>query len=322
MIATNPCTSIIALSKDFQNSEKPEQSLADRWIDAFCPFDAARPQSIAFKSGTIDCPNDSLGVFVSSSIENRLKEGDFPGAYWLQEANTSRLSDSEIERLNAVWRSQPSSKPSRWTQIENEPSAAKLVFENNKTLRVTTDSVRVFDLENSPISLTESSQEAPTHQVLSLSRNCKGYEAQIVIDGVSKRVSLYSEPQRPPCSKDASDLAILGWAPQGLIIARKDRLGVVTIAKSTGEVSDVQWLDDPSLLPLPIDGAQISSDGETRLIPVRGGIILHRVTGGRSNWINTDSIDKSGAEIRAAALSPDASRIALQIGESIGVLQL
>jgi hypothetical protein len=158
---------------------------------------------------------------------------------------------------------------------------------------------------------------------------CMGREAEVgpIRGKQTHRVPIERTEGSTPCKtaidRPASvfDWAVLGWAPQGLVVASGDLLRVVPLnafAKPAGNPIDLRT---GSPLPAPIRGARITTDGSRYVIPHPEGIVVRDWRGGGSGlWLRPADWNSVPGELRSIAISPDGRHVAVQKGTEIRLL--
>lgn len=276
---------------------------------------------------------------VSVAITAAIRRGNFVRALELQrwwESTAIQPTPEERELVQAAWRKAKATATATWRSLGREGSPASLYFRDADTLVVDGRAPRAIQLSSgSETRLSEAEITPPIRDpggrfaVRSVRITCAGFEAEVGPVGGKQthRVPIErrsdNAPCRTPIDRTASlfDWAVLGWAPQGLVVASGDLLKVVPLnafAKPAGAPVD---LHTGSPLPAPVRGARITADGSRYVIPHPEGIVLREWHGGGTGlWLRPPDWNAVPGELRSIAISPDGRSVAVQKGSEIRLL--
>ncbi len=285
----------------------------------------------------LSSPATALAVGVGAAAA--IGRGDIIRALELSrcwEQPSTRPTAADRALVDAAWAAANAKSKAEWKKVDAEASPVQLRFENAETLWVGGSPARTIELASGvrrtvPSSLPASPIVDPEgrFQVIGVRVTCAGFEAEIspVRGRQSHRVLIERRPQASPCKtpidRPSSPLewGVLGWAPQGLVVARDDRLRIVplnSLAKPAGAPFD---LKSGAPLPAPIRGARITPDGERYVLPQTQGVLVRDTRGqGRAVWLRPPDWDQVPGAVGSTAISPDGKQVALQKGNEIRVL--
>ncbi len=156
--------------------------------------------------------------------------------------------------------------------------------------------------------------------VASVGRNCEGYALSIVrteqIVGATVIGAEVSHPlieRAPPLAtcpaitpaarQDDGDFVVLGWAPQGVVVARREALFVVPLTVDGAPAGESTRLPPGTLPPAPLRPGAISGDGSLYAFMTPAGVVL-RHSDGRIDLTQLEG------DVTDLAVAPDGSSIA------------
>jgi hypothetical protein len=115
----------------------------------------------------------------------------------------------------------------------------------------------------------------------------------------------------------------LGWAPQGLVVARADELWVVPLSGDARPAGAPFQVARGALPPAPVNGPAIQRDGARYVTALEAGVVLHQLTPEPSVTLLRPSgwSDIAGAVVvRGVALAPSANAVVVQRGAAVYLL--
>ena len=285
--------------------------------------------------GASSAASRAVAVEVISSI----RRGAFVEALELQRwwsAGAMHPTQEERAAVQEAWQRAKASASASWELVHGQSATAALYFADEDQLAIGGATPKLISLSTGEkksllSSDTDAAAQSPNGRfaVNGVRVTCVGFEAEVgpVRSKRTHRVVIErrtgTTPCRTPVDRPASvfEWSVLGWAPQGLLAARGDRLRVVPVdelGKSAGRPIDLRA---GSPLPAPVRGAGITPDGSRYVIPHSEGIVVRDwQRGGSGLWLRPLDWDQVPGELRAVAISPSGRRIALQKGNEIRLL--
>jgi len=253
---------------------------------------------------------------------------------WERPSTSPTPADRKL--LDGMLLRSDSTNAAEWQLLDREASAVPIHFEDADTLIIggrKPRSIRLSTLERSSLAASELKPAIvdPTGRftVSGVRATCAGFEAEVTPVG-SKRThripidrSRAGTPCKSPVDRPASVLewVVLGWAPQGLVVASADRLRIVPIGPAGKPAGSPVDLEAGSPLPAPIRGPGITPDGARYAIPHAEGIVVRDwKTGATGLWLRPKDWDGVPGPVRSIAISPDGQRIAVQKGTEIRLM--
>ena len=123
--------------------------------------------------------------------------------------------------------------------------------------------------------------------------------------------------ERPPAG--VSKWHVLGWAPQGLVVATPHHRRVIPLTEHAQPAGYSRALAANTPPPAPLHGARITSSGEIWIHETALGVL--RVQGDQASlWRDTEWSNEVHPPL-AAALSPNGERIAVLRGAKVWLLE-
>ncbi|MCA9574568.1 MAG: hypothetical protein H6726_02030 [Sandaracinaceae bacterium] len=173
-------------------------------------------------------------------------------------------------------------------------------------------------------------------RVQRLGRGCASYVVELAaLDPIlhgPPRVAPLGPLDAPRCSADTpptleapddGGFTALGWAPQGLLLARGAALWVVPLTDEARPAGDPFSLDADTLPPAPVNGPGISRDGTRYVTALPMGLVLHTLGPDASvtllrptGWGDLPS----DAPVRGLAMSPSGRAAVVQRGGAVYLL--
>jgi hypothetical protein len=324
-----------SLDSDLSGAKKRALAVVDAFV-ALCRESGAARIGLSGTHG-LQCQQSPAATrAVSVAVAAAIRRGRFVRALELQrwwERTASQPTQEERELVQAAWRKAKAKTTATWRTVDSEGSSAHLYFRDVDTLVVDGRSPRAIDLNTgSKTRLSEADIVPPArdpegrYAVRAVRATCIGFEAELgpVRSKQTHRVPIDRRAGNVPCKtpidRPASvfEWAVLGWAPQGLVVASGDLLRVIPLnafAKPAGRPID---LNAGSPLPAPIRGARITADGSRYVIPHAEGIVVRDWRGGGAGlWLRPADWNAVPGELRSIAISPDGKRVAVQKGSEI-----
>lgn len=254
---------------------------------------------------------------------------------WWDEVATQPTPE-ERTLVQTAWRKAKPKTTVTWRAIDNEGGPVSLYFRDDDTLVIDGRVPRLIQLSSgSKTRISEADRVPPIrdpddrYEVRAVRATCVGFEAEVgpIHGKQTHRVLIARRSSKLPCKTpldrpaSAFEWAVLGWAPQGLLVASGNLLKVVplnALAKPAGRPID---LSTSSPLPAPVRGARITPDGSRYVIPHHEGIVVrdwHQ--GGAALWLRPADWNAVPGELRSIAISPNGRRVAIQKGKEIRLL--
>lgn len=212
------------------------------------------------------------------------------------------------------------------------PRLSSLAFDDETHLLVRTGEPRVIDLATSIAVPAPDRGERrlldPSHalELVAIERRCEGTviviapESGIVNPITGDRRTALVEPRAAPTGapcpdltdvlrRDAHGFFALGWAPQGVLVARGSELVVVPLDVGGHPAGAVETLTPESLAPAPIEAGHATRDVSAFARSTPHGILLVTRSPAAAVLIRPEGYEHEGASIDVA-VSPSARRIA------------
>jgi hypothetical protein len=324
-----------SLDSDLPRAKKRALAVVDAFV-ALCRESGAARIGLSGTHGLQCQQSPATARAVSVAMTAAIRRGSFVRALELQrwwDGTATQPTPEERELVQAAWRKAKASTTATWRTIGREGSPASLYFRDADTLVVDGRAPRAIQLSTGFESrLSEAEVMPPVRDpdgrfaVRSVRVTCVGFEAEVgpIRGKQTHRVPIERRSGNAPCKtpidRPASvfEWAVLGWAPQGLVVASGDLLRVVPLnafAKPAGSPID---LGTGSPLPAPIRGARITADGSRYVIPHPEGIVVRDWRGGGAGlWLRPVDWSAVPGELRSIAISPDGRSVAVQKGSEI-----
>jgi hypothetical protein len=238
----------------------------------------------------------------------------------------------------------PAHTAPRWTALR----LPALAFLDENRILLRGEAPRVFDLATGREQPAEPDaaelrvvDPSGTYAVAGVERRCVGYVLRIVraasfvagqVLGATHGQPLLAAREPPagaPCPdltpslrRDDGGFRVLGWAPQGVVVARESELLVVPLDLSAQPAGDPEVLAPGTLPPAPLPPGAVTPNGRHR-VEVRGlGVLVHRVTPSPEpvllwpeGWAAREG------EVSDAAIAPSGRRVAVLRGGRVLVLE-
>jgi len=327
-----------SLDSDLPRAKKRALAVINAFV-ALCRESGAARIGLSGTHGLQCQQSPATARAVSVATTAAIRRGSFIRALELQrgwEGTATQPTPEERELVQAAWRKAKASTTATWRTIGREGSPASLYFRDADTLIVDGRAPRAIQLSTGSESrLSEADVMPPVRDpggrfaVRAVRVTCAGFEAEVgpIRGKQTHRVPIERRSGNAPCKtpidRPASvfEWAVLGWAPQGLVVASGDLLRVVPLnafAKPAGSPIDLRT---GSPLPAPIRGARITADGSRYVIPHPEGIVVRDWRGGGAGlWLRPADWNAVPGELRSIAISPDGRSVAVQKGNEIRLL--
>jgi hypothetical protein len=243
----------------------------------------------------------------------------------------------EQAAVQAAWQGARASGSATWRKLTTQSATARLYFKDDAHLVVTggfaPKTIAIDTGIETPLSPADAMPPARSPNgrfvVRDVRVTCLGFEAEIgpVLGKNRQRVPIERRPKTVPCrtpiDRPATEFewSVLGWAPQGLVVASGDQLRVVPVDERGKPAGNPVDLRAGSPLPAPVRGSGITPDGTRYVIPHPEGVVVRDwQRGGSGLWLRPSNWAEVPGSLRALAISPSGKRIALQKGNEIRVL--
>lgn len=317
--AGEPATSVRAAMSE---SRELGASLAR----ALCRGDAASLR-VGPGSWGLDCPEELLGAARVAETDAWLRAGRLEEALLAIDAGAVASAEAldaaaapgiTATRLPFAYRGEPSLDVAHVALafVASSEAPPALRVEGASIDRVARDgSATPGDALPAPI---RSSDDPPWVLTRVRSRSCAvDVTLASFRDGVLGGVHELVDPTA--CADDArsGEWRALGWAPQGILVARLGERRVLPITTEGLAAGAPVVLEADAPWPAPALGARITSDGSTWILERREGV-LHVRDGRASLW--RPSGWSEGEPPSAAAISPDGREVAVLRGDAIWIL--
>ena len=325
-----------SLDSDLRGSQQRALAVLDAFV-ALCRESGAARIGLSGTHG-IQCQRSpATARAVSVAITAAVRRGNFVRALELQrwwEGTAIQPTSEERALAQSAWRKAKAT--ANWRTVSREATPASLYFRDTDTLIVDGRAPRAIQLSSGAESrLSEAEVLPPVRDpdgrfaVRGVRVTCVGFEAEVgpIRGRQTHRVPIErptsSAPCKTPVDRPASvfDWAVLGWAPQGLVVASGDLLKVVPVNAFGKPAGNPIELRTGSPLPAPIRGARITPDGSRYVIPHPEGVLLREWRGGGTGlWLRPPDWNSVPGELRSVAISPDGKRVAVQKGTEVRLL--
>lgn len=317
--AGEPATSVRAAMSE---SRELGASLAR----ALCRGEAASLR-VGPGSWGLDCPEELLGAARVAETDAWLRAGRLEEALLAIDAGAVASAEAldaaaapgiTATRLPFAYRGEPSLDVAHVALafVVSSDGPPALRVEGASIDRVARDgSATPGDALPSPI---RSSDDPPWVLTRVRSRSCAvDVTLASFRDGVLGGVHELVDPTA--CAEDArsGEWRALGWAPQGILVARLGERRVLPITTEGLAAGAPVALEADAPWPAPALGARITADGSTWILERREGV-LHVRDGRASLW--RPSGWSEGEAPSAAAISPDGREVAVLRGDAIWIL--
>lgn len=323
------------LDGDPRGSERRARAVLEAFV-ALCRESGVARLGLAGTQG-IQCQQSQAAArAVAVAMVAAIRRGTFVRALELQRWwSGSAMAPTAEERdlVQSAWRKAKASARASWRLLGRESATAALHFADDDTLVVEGFAPRSFQLSTGASRKLSSVEVVPATRspngrfaVRGVRVTCAGFEAEVgpILGKRTHRVLIERRPGTVPCQTpidrpaSALEWAVLGWAPQGLLVATGDLLRVVPLNELGKQAGRAVELEAGSPLPAPIRGARVTPDGGRYVIPHPEGIVIREWRkGGAGLWLRPSDWSTVPGELRSVAISPDGRRIALQKGNEI-----
>lgn len=275
----------------------------------------------------LDCPEELLGAARVAETDAWLRAGRLEEALLAIDAGAVASAEAldaaaapgiTANRLPFAYRSEPSLDLAHVALafVASSEGPPALRVEGASIDRVARDgSASPADALPSPI---RSSDDPPWVLTRVRSRSCAvDVTLASFREGVLGGVHELVDPTA--CADDArsGEWRALGWAPQGILVARLGERRVLPITTEGLAAGAPVVLETDAPWPAPALGARITPDGSAWILERREGV-LHVRDGRASLW--RPSGWSEGEAPSAAAISPDGREVAVLRGDAIWIL--
>lgn len=212
------------------------------------------------------------------------------------------------------------------------PRLSSLAFDDETHLLVRTGEARVVDLETGAVTPAPDRAErrlldpSGALELLGIERRCDGTVLVIapssgIVDPItgSRRIALIEPRPAPigvPCPdlndalrRDAHGFFALGWAPQGVLVARDAELSVVPLDVGGHLAGVVETLAPDAIAPAPIAAGHATRDVSAFARATPYGILLVTRSPATTTLVRPEGYTHEGSPIDVA-VSPSARRLA------------
>ncbi len=122
--------------------------------------------------------------------------------------------------------------------------------------------------------------------------------------------------------RDEGGWRLLGWAPQGAVVARGAALRVVSLGAGGTATGDATLLQDGVPSPAPLASGAMNPDGTAHAWATPFGVVVHeRAPRGRVVLLRPEGWATSGARAGDVAVSSDARHLAVAIDGTVHLLE-
>lgn len=327
-----------SMSSDLDGANKAALAVLDAFV-ALCRESGAARIGLSGAQGLQCRRSPATAKALAIAVTAAIRRGSFVRAFELQrwwEQEVTEPTPEQRALVQTAWRRARPQAATTWRVIDDESGRASLYFPDDDTLVIDASSPRSIQLSSGlKTTLAQSQVLAPArdpggrYAIRSVRATCAGFEAEVglVRSKQTHRVSIEQRADRARCrapmDRPAStfEWAVLGWAPQGLVVASGDLLRIVplnALARPAGRPID---LSAGSPLPAPVRGARITPDGSRYVIPHPEGIVVRDWRdGGSGVWLRPANWSEVPGELRSVALSPSGRQVAVQKGSEIRLL--
>jgi hypothetical protein len=120
---------------------------------------------------------------------------------------------------------------------------------------------------------------------------------------------------------DAGGHLVLGWAPQGVVVARGGAVRVVPLDEEARPAGDAAELPAGTPAPAPLPSGAATPDGQLYAVATPFGVLVHDVVARRASLLRPQGWAAAAGDATDAALSPDGRRVAVVKGDKVLVIQ-
>lgn len=293
---------------------------------ALCRGDAAMLR-IGPGSWGLECPEDLLGAARVAETDAWLRAGRLEVALLAIDAGAVASTEAldaaatpgvTATRLPFTYRGEPSLDVAHvaLTFVASEVGPAALRVEGASIDRVARDGTSTpADALPSPI---RSSDDPPWVLTRARSRGC-AVDVTVALFREGALGGVHELVDSSICGDDTrvGEWRALGWAPQGILVARLGDRRVLPVTTEGLAAGDPVAVDADAPWPAPALGARITPDGSVWILERREGV-LHTRDGRTSLW--RPSGWSEGESPSAAAVSPDGREVAVLRGDAIWIL--
>ncbi|MFT3927987.1 MAG: hypothetical protein QM778_35995 [Myxococcales bacterium] len=254
------------------------------------------------------------------------------------------IDERTLQKLDAVLATLPATPGitlHRGTRVEPLQSppvhlpAARFLSENSLLLQRREPAL--YDLA--------SGQESPAHvpadalvrdpggqlAITQIDHACTGYslrverapalgEPYVRLPG-AQSVPLLAESNPPDCGlksaqrAQAGGFVVLGWAPQGAVVARGSQLRIVPLDLAGKPAGEPRELEPQTPPPAPLPSGAATPDGARYVEATPFGVLVHGVRNGEVELWRPEGYLSLGKAAREAAVSPSGRRVAVVLGD-------
>lgn len=327
------------LESDRTSSEARANGIVEAFI-ALCRESGYSRIGLAGTQG-IQCQrSEATARALSVAIAAAIGRGAFVRALELQRwwSNVALQPTPEEQALvQNAWQRAKASGKATWRVLTSQSAKAALHFRDENTLVVaggfTPKAIALDTGTETALSPADAMSPARSPNgrfvVRDVRVTCVGFEAEIgpVLGKRTQRIAIERRSRTVPCRTPidrpatAFEWAVLGWAPQGLVVASGDQLRVVPVDEVGKPAGTPTKLRTGSPLPAPVRGSRITPDGTRYVIPHPEGVVVRDwQRGGSGLWLRPSDWGQVPGALRALAISPSGKRIAVQKGNEIRLL--
>jgi hypothetical protein len=120
---------------------------------------------------------------------------------------------------------------------------------------------------------------------------------------------------------DPGGYVVLGWAPQGVVVARAGAVRVVPLDEGARPAGDATDLPAGTPAPAPLPAGVATPDGRLYAVATPFGVVVHDVVSRRVALVRPPQWSTTPGDASDAAIAPDGRRIAVVKGERVLLLQ-
>jgi hypothetical protein len=126
----------------------------------------------------------------------------------------------------------------------------------------------------------------------------------------------------PAFRRDDGGFRVLGWAPQGALVARGAVLRLVSLAPGGTANGDATLLEDGVPAPAPLPSGAIDASGAAHAWATPFGVVVHeRGARARIALLRPEGWAEVGATAGDVAIAADARRVAVVVGGTVRLLE-
>lgn len=232
--------------------------------------------------------------------------------------------------------------PNRSAPNETQARLSPLAFsEDGQSILMRGPSPLRYDLASQAVTPGEMDDEdtriydvSHAFSIRDVHRTCDGYVLGIVRgDGIVANGSYdalilptpppagASCPLSPSVSRDAGGFTVLGWAPQGAVVARGDTLYVVPIGENGTALGPASVLPQGSPAPAPLTPGATTRDGHAYVVATSIGFFIHILAPQpRTLFVRPSEWSTLAGDLAGVALSDDTMHVAFLKGGRLYVL--